>query len=471
MEDVPNDDTAFRFSGDPRQRSPRIESPSFSNWCRLFVLLFLATLFIPFFFSRTEAASRIERIRFQKSIVDYRKKLNRRFKKVRRKKTKYIVIHTSEGGLRSTLRVVSEGKRIRRRYRTKGGHAHYVIARNGKTYRILDKKYRADHAGRSMWKGETDISSVSIGIELVGYHYTEITDKQYYSLSVLIDILRRVYKLDDSAVLTHSQVAYGKPNRWLKKRHRGRKRCAKNFDRKRAGCGPGPAVDPDVKAGRLVADRELAAIFYGGRKATVSSAGSNIIARNNSAWQIAGEDYDDPSTLYKLPGGRIVSGDRLGAVIGWNRIPRGTEVFLNQETAPIKTAASSPVKTIADGLTAWTFAGKDYRKKTTHYFFPGGRVKNGGQISDWDELPPQTRMIVGYRGPFRITAKRPPVKIAGGKYRDRRTVYLFPDASLRTGDSIRNFRRLPRGVQVFVPLEAPTASARGEKHRLTSVPG
>jgi N-acetyl-anhydromuramyl-L-alanine amidase AmpD len=63
-----------------------------------------------------------------------------------------------------------------------------------------------------MWNGERDISKVSMGIELVGYHYTEITDKQYRSVGILIDILQDVYDLDDSTVLTHSQVAYGNPN-------------------------------------------------------------------------------------------------------------------------------------------------------------------------------------------------------------------------------------------------------------------
>ncbi|NIP23136.1 MAG: N-acetylmuramoyl-L-alanine amidase, partial [Phycisphaerae bacterium] len=93
-------------------------------------------------------------------------------------------------------------------------------------------------AGISMWDGETDISKVSIGIELVGYHYTPITEDQYRAVGLLIDILQDVYELDDKAVLTHSQVAYGPPNRWHRKNHRGRKRCAKNFIRAKAGLGP-----------------------------------------------------------------------------------------------------------------------------------------------------------------------------------------------------------------------------------------
>ncbi|MGA7143123.1 MAG: hypothetical protein WBY47_01355, partial [Desulfobacterales bacterium] len=49
--------------------------------------------------------------RFQHSIIDYRSRLNSRYEKVRRKRTKYIIVHTSELGLKMTLKVVSKGKR------------------------------------------------------------------------------------------------------------------------------------------------------------------------------------------------------------------------------------------------------------------------------------------------------------------------------------------------------------------------
>ena len=111
-----------------------------------------------------------DRRSFQSSIIDSRSKLHPGFKKVKRKKTKYIIVHASELGLKTTLRVVSKGKRLRNGKTTHGGHTHYVIARNGRTYRIIDKKYKADHAGLSMWEGEVDISKTSIGIELAGYH-------------------------------------------------------------------------------------------------------------------------------------------------------------------------------------------------------------------------------------------------------------------------------------------------------------
>lgn len=395
--------------------------------------------------------SKTERRAFQKAIIDKQRQLHPRFKKITRNETKHIIVHTSEAGLKTTLKLVSKGKLLRGHRPTYGGHANYVIARDGRTYRILDKKYEANHAGLSMWNGETDISKISIGIELVGYHYTKITDKQYRSIGILIDILQDVYHLDDSAVLTHSQVAYGKPNRWFKKKHRGRKRCAKNFDRAKAGLGPTWSFDPDVKTGRLRADPELASIYYGRRLVTASRFPSNVITKSNAAWTIAGEDYNSPTTLYQFPDGRIIPGDQIDKRDGWNSIPRKTIVLLNQDNYHNLKRNRGPVKTISNGLTAWTFAGRDYKKKTTFYFFPQGGMKNGRQISDWDDLPSETKVIVGYSGPYKVTSRRPPLEIAGMRYKKKSTLYYFPNKKLIPGDQVKDFRRLPRGVLIFLP--------------------
>lgn len=416
-----------------------------------FVLLAFLMLCLPLLWSQNASSrSRAERVRFQKSIIDQRTKLNRSFRKVIRKKTDYIIVHTSEGGLKGTLRTISKGKVVTGRRVTPGGHAHYVIARDGRTFRTLDRKYVADHAGRSIWDGTPDISKISIGIELVGYHYAEITSAQHNSLSLLLELLQNIYGLEDRQVLTHSQVAYGKPNRWVRAEHRGRKRCAKNFDRSRAGLETAWAFDPDVRSGRLKADAELDTIYYGGGSARSGPTGSNVISARNTAWNIAGEDYDSQTTLYRLPGGKVLPGSSIDEAIGWERIPKGTTVLLNEDASVKKRLAEGPVKTIENGLTAWTFAGAAYRKETTIYIFPDGRVMTGRQISDWDGLPSGTRLIVGYRGPYHVTSARPPIKIAGERYDDGDTVYLFPNRDIRTGNSIANFKALPRGVHMFL---------------------
>jgi len=403
--------------------------------------------------SLSTAYSRAERHIYQHSIVDYRSRLNPRFQKIKRQKTKYIIVHTAELGLNTTLRVVSKGKRLRNGRRTNGGHAHYVIARNGRTYRTLDKKYVADHAGRSMWNGEQDISNVSIGIELVGYHYAPISPEQYHTVGVLIDILQGVYGLDDRAVLTHSQVAYGPPNRWFRKNHRGRKRCAKNFIRARAGLGPTWSHDPDVRAGRLLADARLSEVFYGRHKVNDGTYGANIITGRNTAWSIAGEDYDSNTTVYKFPRGHLYTGDQIADQIGWNRIPPKTVVLLNQESGVESLKGDSALKTIANGITAWSLAGKAYNRKTTIYFLPSGQIKTGSMISDWDDLPARTRMLIGYNGPYKLDKDRTAYRVAGLRYKDQKTIYFLPSKKLVSGNKIRDFRRLPSGTLVFLPVK------------------
>jgi len=402
--------------------------------------------------SQATAFSKAERDRFQHAIVDYRPRLNPGYKKTKRKQTRYIIVHTAELGRDTTLRVISRGKRFRDGRFTYGGHAHYVIARNGRTYRIMDKKWIADHAGTSMWDGRTDLSRMSIGIELVGYHYAPITDKQYRSIGLLIDILQDVYNLDDRAVLTHSQVAYGRPNRWHKRDHRGRKRCAKNFERTKARLGPTWPYDPDARAGRLVADAQLAKIFYAPRAVADAVEESNVISKRNTAWLIAGEDFDSIATVYQFPDGRMFSGDQITKQVGWNRIPPKTIVLLNHTGSLSELIDEGPVKAIIDGITAWSVAGKSYNHRNTIYFLPSGRIKNGAVISDWDDLPVSTRLLIGYKGPFPVSKDRSAYSIAGARYKDPQTIYYLPSRQLLRGNKIKDFSRLQAGTLVFLPV-------------------
>jgi hypothetical protein len=418
---------------------------------KIVLIVFFCVFFLFNLPSLSAAFTQTERYNFQRSIVDFRSRLNPRYKKVHRKKTKYIIVHTSELGLKPTLRVVSKGKHLRNGRRTNGGHAHYVIARNGRTYRILDKKYVADHAGRSMWNGETNISQVSIGIELVGYHYAPVSEKQYRSAGMLIAILQDVYDLNDRSVLTHSQVAYGLPNRWFKEVHRGRKRCAKNFIRTKAGLGSTWPYDPDVRAGRLMADARLSEVFYGQHKIDHQLDEANVISKHNTAWAIAGEDYDSSTTVYKFPNGRQYTGDQIADVAGWDRIPAKTVVLLNHKRSSKLIKDSGPIKTISNGNTAWSLAGKLYNDETTIYFLPSGQIKPGTLINDWDDLPARTRLIIGYKGPYRLSKNRTAFRIAGFKYKDQKTIYYLPSKKLLNGNEIRDFSRLPIGTYIFLP--------------------
>ena len=174
-----------------------------------------------------------------------------------RKATTLVVLHTTEAGSSSSLRKLSER-----------GEAHYCVVENGTVYRIVDRDKEAFHAGRSMWNGREDCDKFSIGIEVVGYHDKPITGLQLDALKELIAELKKTYKLTDDKFVTHSQVAYGAPNKWHKKKHRGRKQCGMLFAmpsvRARLGLKKRMALDPDVKAKRLVVgDKFLEGVLYG----------------------------------------------------------------------------------------------------------------------------------------------------------------------------------------------------------------
>ena len=125
------------------------------------------------------------------TIEDYQDHLNPGFTKRRRQDTRFILVHSTECGLESALRTLSRGKVRRGRRVTLGGHAHYLLGRQGTIYRILDLKYRADHAGISMWRGLENLSDHSLGIELEGFHDAPFTTAQYRSLGWLLRVLRK----------------------------------------------------------------------------------------------------------------------------------------------------------------------------------------------------------------------------------------------------------------------------------------
>lgn len=45
--------------------------------------------------------------------------------------------------------------------------AHYMVEDDGRIFQLVDEEKRAWHAGVSEWRGETNINSASIGIEIV----------------------------------------------------------------------------------------------------------------------------------------------------------------------------------------------------------------------------------------------------------------------------------------------------------------
>lgn len=401
-------------------------------------------------------------------VVDYQRKLNPRFQKQKRPETRFIIIHSTESRLPSALRTLSRGKARRGRYITRGGHAHYLIAKDGTVYRILDPKYWANHAGVSMWKGLEGISDYSIGIELEGYHNVPFSDDQYKSLTELLEILQKRYGVEDRDVLEHYRIAYSAPNRFHQSNQRGRKLDpgVGNFDRLRAGLTDEYADDPDVIAGRI--DASPALMKVGGHtmpatdfeeeddvEVATPDPEDNRITRTRTAWQIAGSQYNAPTTLYRFPNGRSISGDEIR---DWSDIPPGTAVELGMSNErATKVVSPAHVEVLVPQITAtqsaWKIANALYNSSLTFYVLPDGRVLQGNAISQVATLPETTKVLVAYREVASPQTRSVLGEDLADVYLAPRTLYLFPDHTLRSGDQIENFALLPAGTRVFAKVE------------------
>ena len=92
--------------------------------------------------------------------------------------------------------------------------AHYLVEEDGTVFALVPEARRAWHAGRSFWRGATDINAVSIGVEIVNpgheFGYRPFPDAQIASVIALLGDVRSRWTVANDRVLGHSDVA---PNR------------------------------------------------------------------------------------------------------------------------------------------------------------------------------------------------------------------------------------------------------------------
>lgn len=89
--------------------------------------------------------------------------------------------------------------------------SHYVVYEDGRIFGLVDEDRRAWHAGRSFWRGITDVNSHSIGIEIANpgheFGYRSFPDVQVEAVIALCrDILGR-HAIAPHDVVAHSDVA------------------------------------------------------------------------------------------------------------------------------------------------------------------------------------------------------------------------------------------------------------------------
>ena len=117
---------------------------------------------------------------------------------------KYVVLHytgmkTAEAAL---LRMCDPNAKV---------SAHYMVDEDGSITQLVEEKGRAWHAGVSFWRGETDINSLSIGIEIVNpgheFGYRAFPAAQIEAVKGLVKDIMARYQLPPSALLAHSDIA------------------------------------------------------------------------------------------------------------------------------------------------------------------------------------------------------------------------------------------------------------------------
>ncbi|WP_091740553.1 N-acetylmuramoyl-L-alanine amidase [Phenylobacterium immobile] len=89
--------------------------------------------------------------------------------------------------------------------------AHYLVEEDGRVFRLVAEERRAWHAGRSFWRGESDINTASIGVEIVNpghdHGYRPFPDIQIDAVIGLLDGIRARWSIDDRMIVGHADVA------------------------------------------------------------------------------------------------------------------------------------------------------------------------------------------------------------------------------------------------------------------------
>ncbi|ASY63712.1 N-acetylmuramoyl-L-alanine amidase [Sinorhizobium sojae CCBAU 05684] len=88
---------------------------------------------------------------------------------------------------------------------------HYFVHEDGRVDQLVSEGRRAWHAGKSLWKGESDVNSRSIGIEIANPgHPGGLPDFPQAQVSAVIHLCRDCgarWRIAPERVLAHSDVA------------------------------------------------------------------------------------------------------------------------------------------------------------------------------------------------------------------------------------------------------------------------
>lgn len=116
------------------------------------------------------------------------------------RKPHYVIIHhTAQNSCEQTLKTfTSVASKV---------SAHYVICKDGTIHQMLSDYLRAWHGGVAKWGNNSDINSLSIGIEIDNNGFEKFTDHQIISLLTLLNKLKKNHSIPTANFIGHSDIA------------------------------------------------------------------------------------------------------------------------------------------------------------------------------------------------------------------------------------------------------------------------
>lgn len=92
--------------------------------------------------------------------------------------------------------------------------SHYLVHEDGRIVQMVRESDRAWHAGKSSWRGLTDVNSASVGIEIVNpghtLGYRRFPKRQMTAVAMLCQGIIARHAIVPERVLAHSDVALGR---------------------------------------------------------------------------------------------------------------------------------------------------------------------------------------------------------------------------------------------------------------------
>jgi N-acetylmuramoyl-L-alanine amidase len=116
------------------------------------------------------------------------------------RKPNYVIIHfTAQDSVQQTLKTFTIA--------STQVSAHYVVAKSGKLYHMVNDYLRSNHAGVGKWGSVTDMNSCSIGIEVDNNGHEPFTDAQINTLLALLAQLKKNYNIPQANFIGHQDFA------------------------------------------------------------------------------------------------------------------------------------------------------------------------------------------------------------------------------------------------------------------------